>query len=138
MKTLIYQVSVGSKTPPPFYKVCIDSVSEYCKKYDIDHVVQRDPIIRLRPVNSQRSEKAVERFGYLPHFEKANAFNYLDEYDKIAIIDADIFVRDITPNMFDQLDEDTVIAGVRECDMPLTPQFVSKVKEYSIGQYGML
>ena len=74
----------------------------------------------------------------MPHFEKANAFNYLDEYDQIAIIDADIYIRDITPNIFDPLDEDTVVAGVREYDMPLTPDFVSKIKIYSIGQYGML
>ena len=138
MKTLIYQVSVGSKTPPPFYKTCINSVAKYCKKYNIDHIVQTEPIIRLRPVNSHRSEKAVERFGYLPHFEKANAFNYLDDYDKLAIVDADIFIRDITPNMFDELDDETTFAGVRECDMPLTRQFVNKVKQYSISQYGSL
>jgi lipopolysaccharide biosynthesis glycosyltransferase len=83
---------------------------------------------------------AVERFGYLPHFEKANMFKskYLDRYDQIAYIDADIFIRDSAPNIFDELDPITTIAGVRECDMPLTQQFVSKVKEYSYGQYGML
>ncbi len=136
MKRLIYQVSVGD--PPPFYKTCTDSVYEYCGRYGIDHIIQTVPVIKLRPVNSHRSEMAVERFGYLPHFEKANAFLFLDEYDQIAIIDADIFIRDNAPNLFDEMNDNTVVAGVRECDMPLTPQTAGKVKEYSYGQYGML
>jgi lipopolysaccharide biosynthesis glycosyltransferase len=143
MKRLIYQVAVGN--PPPFYQVCIDSVASYVQQVNdhpmeanIDHIVQREPTIRLRPVNSHRSELAVERYGYLPHFEKANMFNYLDEYDQIVYIDADIFIKDSAPNIFGELDFDTTMAGIRECDMPLPPAFMNKVKEYSYGQYGML
>ncbi len=133
---MIYQVAVGK--PPPFYQVCIDSAAAYCQRYDIEHIVQTEPTIRLRPVNSHRSELAVERYGYLPHFEKSNMFNYLDEYDQISYIDADIFIREDAPNIFDELDENVTRAGVRECDLPLNGEFKHKVKEYSYGQYGML
>jgi len=136
VKRLIYQVAVGN--PPPFYQVCIDSTAAYCKRFGFEHIVQTEPTIRLRPVNSHRSERAVERFGYLPHFEKNNMFALLDEYDQIGYIDADIFIRKTTPNIFDELEPETTIAGVRECDMPLARHFVGKVKEYSYGQYGML
>jgi hypothetical protein len=135
MKQLIYQVSVGR--PPPFYKTCTDSVGKYCKRFGFDHIVQEEPIIRLRPVKSCRSELAVERYGYLPHFEKANAFKYLDDYDQLAIIDADIYVRQAAPNIFEEMGNAT-FAGVRECDMPLTPVFQGKVKSYSMKQYGNL
>lgn len=133
---MIYQVKVGPN-PPPFYDVCIDSVERYCQRYGIVHKVQTDPILKIRPLNSQRSTNAVERLGYLPIFEKENAFDYLNEYDKIAIIDSDIFVRDTAPNIFDELD-DEVFTGVRECDMPLTPEYQKKIRNYSQAQYGRL
>lgn len=134
---MIYQVKVGPN-PPPFYDICIDSVAKYCKKHNIDHIVQTEPKLKIRPLNSHRSEQAVERLGYLPIFEKENAFNYLDDYDQIAIIDSDIYVRDIAPNIFDELNDDTVFAGVMEKDMPLTDQYYKKIKNYSQGQYGKL
>lgn len=133
MKALIYQVKVGPD-PPKFYDICIDSVARYCKKYGIDHVVQREPILKIRPLNSQRSESAVERLGYLPIYEKENAFNYLDEYDKIAVIDSDIYVRDNAPNIFDRIDSEA-FGGVLECKMPLTPKYLNKIRHYSRGQY---
>ncbi|KKM93188.1 hypothetical protein LCGC14_1210830 [marine sediment metagenome] len=137
MKKLIYQVKVGPN-PPAYYDVCIKSAAEYCKKYDIDHIVQTEPILKIRPLNSKRSEQAVERLGYLPIYEKENAFNYLDQYDQIAIVDSDIYIRDTAPNIFDELEEDTVFAGVMEKDMPLTKQYVGKIRGYSGGQYSHL
>lgn len=137
MKRMIYQVKVGPN-PPAFYDTCINSAAEYCKKYGIDHVVQTEPILKIRPLNSHRSKEAVERLGYLPIYEKENAFAYLDEYDQIAIVDSDIFIRDSAPNIFEELEEDTVFAGVRECDMPLTQEYIKKIKGYSQAQYGRL
>lgn len=134
---MIYQVKVGPN-PPAFYNICIASVSAYCKKYGIDHVVQTDPILRIRPLKSARSKPAVERLGYLPIYEKENAFNYLGDYDKIAIVDADIFIRDTAPNIFDEIDNSAVFAGVLERDMPLTRQYTDKIKRYTRGQYGAL
>ncbi len=134
MKTLIYQVSVGN--PPAFYNTCINSVKQYCERYNIDHIVQTEPILKICPVNSQRSERAVDRLGYLPIFEKENAFTYLGEYDKICIVDSDIYIRDTAPNIFDEIDMDTAFAGVNECDMPLTPQYYHKITGFSRAQYG--
>jgi hypothetical protein len=132
MRNMIYQVRVGN--PPAFYDICMDSVEKYCQKYDIKYIVQDQPILKIRPLNSQRSENAVERLGYLPIYEKENAFNYLDEFDNIAIIDADIFIRDHAPNIFDELG-DATFAAVAEREMPLTPQYVNKILQYSKGQY---
>jgi len=137
MTNLIYQVKVGP-TPPPFYDVCIDSAKTYADKIGADHIVQTEPILKITPLKSQRSELAVARLGYLPIYEKENAFNYLDRYDNIAIVDSDIFIRDGAPNIFDQLDDDTVFAGVAEREMPLTPEYVRKIKAYTQGQYGRL
>ena len=130
---MIYQVCVGD-TPPLYYKTCIQSVAEYCKRHNIDHIIQREPILKIKPINSRRSENAL-KMGYLPIYEKENAFNYLDDYDQICIVDADIFIRESAPNIFDELKDDTVFAGVLEKDMPLTPQYVNKIKAYSDGQY---
>lgn len=137
MKRLIFQVNVGNFAPA-YYNICKKSVEKYCFKNSIDHEILTEPKLRIRPLNSQRSERAVERLGYLPIYEKEVAFNYLDEYDQIAIIDSDIFIRDYAPNIFDQLDEDTVFAGVIEQSMPNTDQYNNKIRAYSQGQYGKL
>ena len=136
-KNLIYQVKVGPN-PPAFYDTCINSCIAYCDKHDIKHELQTKPILKIRPLKSQRSKEAVERLGYLPIYEKENAFNYIDDYDNIAIIDSDIFIRDGAPNIFDELNDDTAFAGVMEKDMPLTPLYKNKIKAYSQGQYGSL
>lgn len=133
---MIYQVKVG--IVPPFYEFCIASVANYCKKYNIDHIVETEPKLRIVPKNSQRSKEAVDRLGYLPIYEKEVAFEYFDRYDQIAIIDADIYIRDTAPNIFDQLTTEAAFAGVIERDMPLTPQYIKKIFGYSTGQYQRL
>ena len=135
MGDLIYQVKVGK--PPAFYDICVDSVAKYCQKYGIRHVVQTTPILKIRPINSRRSKEAVERLGYLPIYEKENAFNYLDHFDRVAIIDADIYIKDDAPNIFNELG-DTTFAAVVEREMPLTPMYRTKIRNYSRGQYGPL
>lgn len=137
MKRLIYQVSLGEESR--LYNFCIDSVSKYCKKYDIDHIVQREAILKIQPdvKNMGRSMQSFQRLGYLPIYEKENAFSYLNSYDQIAIIDADIYIRETAPNIFNELEQYT-FAGVVERDMPITPKYASKIKSYSVGQYGSL
>jgi hypothetical protein len=130
---LIYQVKVGDT--PPFYDRCIASVRSYCKRIGVDHIVQTEPLLRIRPVKSARSENAL-RLGYLPIFEKAVAFSYLDRYERIAVLDADIFVRAKAPDIFAELDAD--FAAVSERDMPLTQKYREKIRKYSAGQYGTL
>ena len=91
MKRLIYQVYVGQ--PSNLYDACIGSVSNYCKKYNIDHIVQKNSILRIQPDLSRtgRSKEAVSRLGYLPIFEKENAllgyaitrhFYYADSFER--------------------------------------------------------
>ena len=75
MKRMIYQVKVGP-TPPKFYDTCIASVKRYCEKYDIDHKLLTEPKLKIVPLKSCRSSQAVERLGYLPIFEKENAFDF--------------------------------------------------------------
>ena len=48
--------------------------------------------------------------AYLPIYEKENAFDYIDDYDQIAIIDADIYIRPDSPNIFDEVSEDVPAA----------------------------
>ena len=66
MKRLVYQVYVGNTNN--LYDTCTQSVSEYCKKYGFDHIIQREPILKIKPDMSRtgRSKEAVERLGYLP------------------------------------------------------------------------
>ena len=77
MKRLIYQVYVGNTNK--LYDWCVKSVSNYCKKFDITHIVQREPILKILP-DPTRQERNVgnwTKLGYLPIFEKENAFDLL-------------------------------------------------------------
>lgn len=132
-KHLIYQVAVGEV--PEYYEFCIDSVAQYATRIGADHIVQREPILKIAPLASQRSDNAL-RLGYLPIYEKENAFSYLGEYDKVAIIDADVYIRDSAPNVFDEYD--TPFAGVVEREMPVTVQYRNKLVKHSDGQFSRL
>jgi hypothetical protein len=133
-RRLVYQISVGET--PAFYKDCIASVAAYCQRFGIDHIVQTEPILNIRPVKSARSENAL-RLGYLPIYEKETAFGYLDRYRQIAVIDADVYIRPPAPNLFDEL-QGATFAGVLERDMPLTPAYLDKIQKYSKAQHGPL
>ena len=139
MKRLIYQVSVG--TPSNLYKHCTESARDYCEKYGIDHVVQTTPILRIKPdvFTTNRSPESYGRFGYLPIYEKENAFDYFQKgYDQIAIIDADIYIRPDAPNIFDDLGSDYDFGAVVERDMPISGQYAMKIRNYSRMQYNGL
>lgn len=139
MKRLIYQVYVGRRSK--LYDLCINSVADYCKKYNIDHVVQRTPILRIKPdvFATNRSKESYEKHGgYLPIYEKENAFSYWPKYDQIAIVDADIWIRPDSPNIFDELTPEYDFGGVVERDMPITEQYRQKIHNYSRMQYGSI
>ena len=131
---LIYQVAVGET--PAFYKTCIDSVRRYAYRIEADHIVQVEPELKIAPKDSKRSVNAL-RLGYLPIFEKENAFALLDQYEQIAIIDADIYIRDCAPDLFTQT-QGAAFAGAVERDMPLTAQYAEKVRKHSEGQFSSL
>jgi hypothetical protein len=137
MKRLIYQVSVGK--PSNLYTHCIESVSKYCEKFGIEHQVLTSPKLRIQPnpFSSNRSEGA-SRLGYLPIYEKENAFDLLPEYDQIAIVDSDIYIRPDSPNIFDDFGVDNPFGAVCEREMPITKAYASKIKNYSNMQYSRL
>ena len=139
MKRMIFQVSVGK--PSKLYEHCINSVAQYCAKYDIKHIVLTQPKLRIKPdiFSSGRSEESYMKYGgYLPIYEKENAFEYLDDYGQIGIIDADIYIRDTAPNIFEEFDCKCAFAAVAEREMDIQPWYKNKIKNYSQMQYGQL
>lgn len=137
-RRLIYQVSVGK--PSKLYDHCTKSVENYCKKYGIDYVKQTTPKLWIRPdpFTSNRSAECQARPLPLPIFEKENAFEFLETYDQVAIIDSDIWVRPDAPNIFDDLDPGVDFGAVVERDMPIHQHYISKIIGYSRMQYAPL
>ena len=135
MKSLIYQVNIGK--PSKLYDFCTESVAAYCDKYSIKHIVQKEPILNIKPdpANTGRSRECCARKVPLPIFEKENAFNYLEEYNQVAIIDADIYIRPTAPYLFDELPKEYAFGAVVERDMPITPKYAKKITKYSAMQY---
>jgi len=137
MKKLIYQVYTGKKSK--LYDHCTNSVAEYAKRIGADHIIQRTPILMIKPdpFQTNRSKESYEKYGgFLPIYEKENAFAYLDSYDQIAIIDADIFVRpDCDECLFSASGTDCDFAGVIERTMAITPEYQAKIHNYSRMQY---
>ena len=137
-KRVIYQVYVGKKSK--LYDHCVDSVHEYCKVHGIEHVVQTQPILKIKPdvFATNRSKESYEKHGgFLPIFEKENAFTYLKTNDQVAIIDADIWVRPGASNIFDKVPEEYDFGGVLEREMPTTEAYTRKIANYTRMQYGM-
>lgn len=141
MKTMIYQVCIGKAANSKLYKHCIQSVADYCEKHGFEHIVQRTPKLRIKPnvFRTNRSKDSYEKHGgYLPIYEKEQAFAYLDQYDRIAIIDADIYIRPDSPNIFEDFNDDCAFGAVVERDMPITQQYKTKITGYSKMQYATL
>lgn len=141
MKRLIYQVCLGESGNSKLYKHCIESVAHYCAKNDIEHYVQRHPKLKIKPdpFFSNRSTDSWQKHGgYLPIYEKENAFDLLGEYDQIAIIDSDIYIRPDAGNIFAYLPANYDMGVVFEREMNITEQYKSKITNYSIMQYGQL
>ena len=139
MKQVIYQVYVGKKSN--LYDHCVQSVRAYCERHGIAHVIQRKPKLRIKPdiFTSNRSKESYEKHGgFLPIYEKENAFELLGEYDQVAIVDADIFIREDAPNIFDDFGEDFDFGACVERDMPIRGEYAMKIKNYSRMQYSGL
>ena len=139
MKRMIYQVAVGARSR--LYHHCIGSVAQYCDKYNIEHIVQQVPILKIKPdiFTTNRSKESYEKHGgFLPIYEKENAFSYFDKYDQIAIIDADIWIRPNSPNIFEDIKIGSDFGGVVESSMPILPWYEQKIANYSRMQYGQL
>jgi hypothetical protein len=131
-KRLIYQVYLGKKSN--LYDFCTESVQSYCNRYGVDYKLQTEPILKILP-NMKRTNRnkngLIKEMGYLPIFEKENAFAYLDQYDQVAIIDSDIYIRNTAPNIFDDLSEEYDFGGVLERSGPINANHQRKIKSYS-------
>lgn len=139
MKRLIYQVYVGKRSN--LYDHCVASVKNYCRDHGIGHVVQKNPILRIKPdvFATNRSKESYEKHGgFLPIYEKENAFSYFKDYDQICIIDSDIWIRPGAPNIFEDVEPDSHFAGVVESSAPILPWYKQKILQYSRMQYGSL
>jgi len=135
---LIYQVAIGPKSA--LYERCISSVAKYCERIGADHIVLRSPKLRIRPnpLLSNRSKDCQSRAVPLPIFEKENAFDHIEEYDKICILDSDVLVRDDAPSIFGALENGSAFGAVVERDMPINQAYRDKIVNYSHMQYGQL
>ncbi|MAD25851.1 MAG: hypothetical protein CMO44_16950 [Verrucomicrobiales bacterium] len=123
------------------YDWCTATVKEYAERIGADYICQRQPLLRIKPdiFATNRSKESYEKHGgYLPIYEKENAFGYFDKYDQIAIIDSDIFIRDTAPDIFFELDDDQDFGGVVEASMPMFGWYRDKIINYSRMQYGSL
>ena len=137
MKRLIYQVYTGKRSD--LYDHCTQSVKEYADRIGAHYLIQREPILRIAPdiFTTNRSRESYEKYGgFLPIYEKENAFAYLDSYDQIGIIDADIFIRPGCDEcVFSASGTDCDFAGVIERTMPITHEYQNKIHNYSRMQY---
>ena len=139
MKRMIFQVAVGQQSA--LYEHCIESVKSYCEIHKIKHVVLRKPVLRICPdifATNRSKESYTKHGGFLPIYEKERAFDYFDQCDQIAIIDADIYIRPNSPNIFDQLPDDCSFGACVERDMPITTEYAKKIHNYSHMQYQSL
>ena len=145
MKRLIYQVYTGK--PSKLYDYCTSSVKKYAEsihdkyRHKVDYIIQKEPIMKIKPdvFATDRSKESYEKYGgFLPIFEKENAFNYWSKYDQIAIIDADIWIRPGSPDIFEELDTDIEFAGMVERSAPVLPWYKEKLINYTRMQYSSL
>ena len=140
MKKLIYQVYLGKRSK--LYDQCTASVKEYAKRIGAEYVVQRTPILMIKPdiFQTNRSNESYMKYGgFLPIYEKENAFTYLKTYDKIAVIDADVWIRpECNESIFDEVGDEYHFGAVVERDMPITEKYKQKISNYSRMQYGTI
>lgn len=134
MRRLIFQVAVGEV--PAHYEHCMTTVRAYADRIGAEYEVLREPVLRIAPRDSHRSENAL-RLGYLPIFEKEAALARLGEFNRVAVLDADIAVLPAAPDVFEAAG-DADFAAVRERDLPLRPEYQRKVQIYSKDQFSRL
>lgn len=137
MKTLIYQVYTGKRSK--LYDTCTDSVKQYAERIGAEYIQQRNPILMIKPdiFQTNRSTESYAKYGgFLPIYEKENAFTYLKTYDQVAVIDADVYVRpSVTDSIFADISPDYHFGAVVERQMPITEKYQAKIANYSRMQY---
>jgi len=131
MKRLIYQVYIGKRSN--LYDFCTESVRQYANDIGADYICQSRPILRITPdpFNTDRTGKTGgwKKLGYMPIFEKENIFNHFPHYDQCCVIDADIYIKENTPSIFEQLHG--TVASVYEGDLPINKKYRDKITQYA-------
>ena len=129
---LIYQVYLGEEKK--LYNHCTESVKRYAEIIGADYKILTSPELRITPniFRTDRRDKTGgwKKLGYMPIFEKENVFEYFKDYEKCCVIDSDIWIRPGSPNIFNEIDDETV-ASVYECDLPMNEAYAQKIKGYS-------
>ena len=129
---LIYQVYLGEEKK--LYNHCTESVKRYAETIGADYKILTFPKLRITPniFRTDRRDKTGgwKKLGYMAIFEKENVFDYFKDYDKCCVIDSDIWIRPGSPNIFNEIDDETV-ASVYECDLPMNEAYAQKIKGYS-------
>ena len=66
MKRAIFQVAVGPQSK--LYKHCIQSVNDYAVSIGADHLIQKQPLLWVKPdpFTGQRSKESYEKYGGFP------------------------------------------------------------------------
>ena len=132
---LIFQVYVGPFDP--VFDVCTKSVAAYAERIGASYMILRQPTLRVMPGPANERSEGATRLGYLPIFEKMNAFDLLGRHDQVAVIDADVWVRgSVEESVFDELEPGTAFGAVPENTLPLTREYATKVRAYAKAQYG--
>ena len=129
---LIYQVYLGEEKK--LYNHCTESVKRYAETIGADYKILTSPKLRITPniFRTDRRDKTGgwKKLGYMAIFEKENVFDYFKDYDKCCVIDSDIWIRPGSPNIFNEIGDETV-ASVYECDLPMNEAYAQKIKGYS-------
>ena len=136
MKRLIYQVYLGEEKK--LYNHCTESVKRYAETIGADYKILTSPKLRITPniFRTDRRDKTGgwKKLGYMPIFEKENVFDYFKDYEKCCVIDSDIWIRPGSPNIFNEIEDETV-ASVYECDLPMNEAYAQKIKGYSTSMW---
>ena len=135
MKKLIFQVAVGQISK--LYDFCVKSVEDYAKEVGADYILLREPKLKIKPnpATSNRSKASWQKYGgYLPIYEKENIFEHINNYDQLCVIDADIWVRPGSPDIFTQVDQTHDLGAVFERELPLNKKYRRQTVDYSKKQ----
>ncbi len=135
MKRAIYQVAVGPQSK--LYKHCIESVRQYARSIGAEHIVQTQPLLWIKPdpFTGQRSKESYEKYGgFLPIFEKENVFGTFKNFDQVAVIDADIYIKPSSPNVFDTISTDCHFGAQYERELPVNEKYKRQIIKYSREQ----
>ncbi len=98
MKVAAFQFLIG---PPRGQQFCMQSVNNYCSKYNIDHFLSTECLVKG------------------PHimFEKYQLFHLLkNDYDRVLYLDADIMITPNAKNIFNEYSDLNCLYAYDESD----------------------